>query len=138
MSHYGEFLRRLKRATTYHGRRGTTKPKLGQDPPFIRTIRAGPRRRRTDASPLRRFHAIAWPAYFTIPIGVFFHWADGQAWVNMSSKVPFGFFPIVMVPLCLVFAARAFGAVDTARIRYSALVLNLVYPAFLILMLVLA
>ncbi len=129
MTLYGEFLRNLKRGTTFHDRRGKRKTKLGQYPQTTQTVHAHPKSQPVSAC--RRFFLLSWPAACTLGVGVLFHMADIHDWMNMSLKVPFGFFPIVMVPLCLVFAAQAFGAVDTKLIRFGAGLLNLAYPVFL-------
>ena len=45
MGPYGGFWAGLRRATTFKGRRGTTSARLGEDPPHVRTLRAGRSRR---------------------------------------------------------------------------------------------
>ena len=126
---FPEFLRRMRVATTFHGMRGYTRPRLGQDPPFG-YLHGRRRPVRPRAVAITRLVGLSWPGLFTFGIGFLFHLADIH-W-GMSGKVPFGFFRIIMVALCMVLAARAFGAVDMQWVRHGATVLNLAYPLFLV------
>ncbi len=120
-------MRNFKRGTAF--RRFGARLPLGRHPRTTQTVHAHPKP--SPVSARKRFFLLSWPAACTSGVGVLFHMADIHDWTNMSPTAPFGFFPILMVPLCLVFAARAFGAVDTKPIRFGAGLLNLAYPVFL-------
>ena len=129
MSLYPLSYQNLKRATTFMRRRSRgAEPRLGQSPPHFKTVRAG-LRRKPRAHPLRRFHRLAWPGYFTFGIGYFLH--GGQVTNDLwSSKVAFDFFPLIWLAISLVFTCRAFFAVDRLPIRICATAMNLAYPFY--------
>ena len=74
---------------------------------------------------------LAWPALFTVGLGLLiqsYYDGGGRVWAH----APAPFFHAAWTALCLVFAARAFGALDRLAIRLPAILLNVAFPLWIL------
>lgn len=136
MSVYGFLVRGLKKATTFHGLRPRSSPRLGKDPlemPGLRPRslrkRVGLRRHReSPRGPLLRLALLAWPAVITAGILIPIHDPAAELWHQRG--VDFHLWVILAsgLPLSLAGTLHAWTATDTRAVRYPATLLNLLFP----------
>lgn len=131
MAHYGEFLRSIRRATTFRRRRRGTRQPLGDDPPRPEHVLRAGRRREAPRAAAWRLLALAWPAAVTTGLGlpIQAYYDSGR---HVWAHVPASFFHLLWIALCLVFAARAFSTLDRPGIRLTATAINLAFPLWLV------
>lgn len=130
--HYGEFLRRLKRATTFVGVRGRTGARLGKDPGIQGALRARHRPLERKRSWGYRAASFTGPGLIILGFGVLNDFAGAG-----GRRVPWHLAAALLGAIALVLAARAYAATETKAMRAVGIVASLLFPVYLVASLVL-
>ena len=136
MSVYGFLVRGSKKATTYHGLRPHSSPRLGKDPletpgyrPRSEGKRVGLRRRLPSTTgPFMRFLLLAWPAVITAGILIPIHDVAAELWRERGFDFQLSVIYAAGLPLSLVGILHAWTATDSRTIRVWATFFNLLFP----------